>query len=112
MGNRYYRSVEKPKTHYERQRAYKRANPDKVKCGQLRAKYGITLQQWREMFEAQNSKCLICKTTEPSGRGWHTDHDHKTGEVRGILCNHCNVGLGSFKDNPELLIEASNYLRR
>jgi len=99
-------------TDYERQRLYKKNNPDKVKCAQLRYKYGISLNEWKQIFEAQDYKCLICKATEPSGRGWHTDHDHNTGKIRGILCNHCNVGLGAFKDSPELLIEASNYLRK
>jgi len=39
------------------------------------------------------------------------DHDHKNGEVRGLLCHRCNVGLGNFQDNPELLLKAYKYLK-
>lgn len=58
--------------------------------------------------------CGICKTTEPtkSGKGFHLDHDHETGKVREFLCHNCNVGLGHFKDDPDLLIEATMYLMR
>jgi hypothetical protein len=58
--------------------------------------------------------CGICKTTESGGggKGFHLDHDHETGKVREFLCHHCNVGLGHFKDDPELVIEAALYLMR
>jgi hypothetical protein len=58
--------------------------------------------------------CGVCKTTEAggAGRGFHLDHDHETGETREFLCHHCNVGLGYFRDDPDLLIEAALYLMR
>ena len=58
--------------------------------------------------------CGICKTTEVggSGKGFHLDHDHETEKVREFLCHHCNVGLGHFRDNPDLLIEAALYVMR
>lgn len=66
-------------------------------------RYGITNQQFDEMFEKQGRCCKLCKATE-HGRGksyknsrWNIDHDHKTGKVRGILCHHCNVSLGHFE---------------
>ena len=62
------------------------------------------------MLAAQGGRCAICGTDEPGGTGWHTDHCHVTGRVRGILCHHCNVGLGCFKDNPEFMREAIKYL--
>jgi hypothetical protein len=71
-------------------------------------KYGMTPEQWNALFESQEQKCAICEANESSK--WHTDHDHKTGTVRGILCHGCNVGLGHFKDCPDILNKAASYL--
>ena len=62
------------------------------------------------LLEKQGGVCAICKTDDPKGTGWHKDHNHLTGEIRGALCHHCNVGLGHFKDNPGLLHAAAAYL--
>lgn len=72
--------------------------------------YGLTKEAWQELFISQGECCAICKTYDASGRLWHVDHDHATGAVRGILCHGCNTGLGGFKDNPEALSSAINYL--
>lgn len=78
----------------------------------LKARYGIAEADWAALFEAQGRKCAICETPEPCRMGWHTDHCHDTGRVRGILCRKCNVGIGHFKDSPTLLSAALDYLRR
>lgn len=96
----------------ERMREFRKRHPDRKKSIHLKWKYGITLDQWNQMFQDQNGLCLICKTDKPTGSGWHTDHDHVTGKVRGILCNNCNIGLGAYRDNPELLRKAADYLER
>jgi hypothetical protein len=54
--------------------------------------------------------CEICGD-KLTGKNKHLDHNHKTGKYRGALCNLCNTGLGHFKDNPELLILAAEYLK-
>lgn len=77
----------------------------------FRNKYGITLERYEELLAQQNNACAICKETCSTGRRLAVDHDHGTGVVRGLLCNECNQGLGKFKDSPELLQEAQNYLR-
>jgi hypothetical protein len=76
--------------------------------------YGITLEEYKSLISSQNSTCAICLTTEPGGRHgtWYLDHDHQTKKVRGVLCHHCNVGLGHFKDNVEVLSKAIHYLER
>jgi hypothetical protein len=77
-------------------------------------KYGITIYDFIEMLVAQEGKCDICEVTlqvsKGSGATAHIDHNHVTGEVRGLLCMLCNQGLGLFRDNPELLINAAAYL--
>lgn len=78
--------------------------------------YGITLEQYQEMYEAQNGLCAICgqpetcKTNTGKIANLSIDHDHDTGEVRGLLCRNCNHGLGCFKDNKESLRNAITYL--
>lgn len=86
---------------------YAAANRDKV----LRAKYGVTSEEWDELMAAQGGACAICGSADHRGNGWHTDHNHDTGKVRGILCHHCNVGIGLFQDDPAGLIAAAEYLR-
>jgi len=56
---------------------------------------------------ACTNECVICgDTTKPLV----VDHDHKTGQIRGLLCNHCNRGIGHFRDDPNLLEFARMYL--
>jgi hypothetical protein len=93
--------------------------PEQAREWGLRRKYGITSEDYARMLLAQNGECLICqvKLTEPvSGKGQPSttavvDHDHDTDAIRGILCNGCNVGLGRFGDDPDLLERALAYLR-
>lgn len=73
--------------------------------------YGLTPDQWSAILARQGGRCAICGTDEPKGCGWHTDHCHETGVVRGILCTHCNSGLGFFRDNPAHLVAAIEYLQ-
>lgn len=73
--------------------------------------FGITLKQYDEMLDAQGSRCAICgKTPEDNGRRLAVDHDHNTGEIRGLLCVSCNMGLGKFGDDPTLIAKAIAYL--
>lgn len=81
-----------------------------LKCNYKR-RFGLTLE---EVAELHARPCAICGATEHGGRFGkpHIDHCHKTGKVRGVLCGHCNVGIGCFRDDPELLKKAAAYLRR
>ncbi len=73
-------------------------------------KYGITLSEKLDRLKSQGYQCLICsrQINQYSGK---VDHDHETGQIRGILCNFCNTALGSFQDDVQLLQNAIEYLK-
>lgn len=74
--------------------------------------YKLTFEERLTLIKAQDYKCAICGTTLlDRGTHTHTDHDHDTGKVRGILCTNCNRGLGHFQDNEEFLMAAIKYLQ-
>lgn len=73
--------------------------------------YGLTIEDYDALYDAQGGKCKICGTSQPRGRGgFHVDHCHQTGIVRGLLCTTCNMMLGLAKDNKETLMKAIEYL--
>ena len=76
----------------------------------LKGTFGITLSDYESMLESQGGTCAICDGHTIEGRSLAVDHDHETGEIRGLLCWHCNVGLGYFRDSPESLRKAACYL--
>lgn len=76
----------------------------------LKARYGITSDQFETMFATQGSVCALCKSDKSDKKNFVVDHCHKTGKVRGILCSYCNRALGMMKDDPEVLRKAIKYL--
>ena len=79
----------------------------------LKNRYKLTIEDFNQMLNNQNRRCKICGTKTPRGKGaFHVDHNHKTNEIRGLLCNNCNRGLGYFNDNSFILFSAINYLRK
>lgn len=90
----------------------KYSDSDKRHDLSLQKLYGITAQRYRELLDQQGGCCAICKATAVGGNGkrWHVDHCHKTGAIRGLLCQRCNMGLGYFRDDPALLAQAIKYL--
>lgn len=72
--------------------------------------YGITLREYTDLLKSQGNCCAICKTNKSKKRELSVDHDHKTGVIRGVLCNNCNAGLGKFKDSIDFLANAILYL--
>ncbi len=78
----------------------------------MKSRYGITIDDYNRMFKEQEGRCKICGAhqSEFSTR-LHVDHNHETGKVRGLLCNSCNMGIGNFKDNIDLLLDVIEYLR-
>ena len=82
--------------------------------GKLKRQYQLSLEEYDALLSQQNNCCAVCKTKEPGGNSPHfkIDHDHRTGLIRGLLCNRCNSGLGHFRDNPVTLHAAAEYLRQ
>jgi recombinational DNA repair protein (RecF pathway) len=79
----------------------------------------ISQDDYDEMVRQQGGGCAICGRTSQSKRNSRQkqmslciDHCHKTGVIRGVLCDKCNIGLGAFKDNPALLHRAAEYLEK
>lgn len=97
--------------HREQIREYSREYDRKTPYDRYK-KYGLSSEDAQKLLEQQGGKCAICGTEEWGG--WHhtycVDHDHDTGQVRGLLCTRCNAGLGHFQDDPDLLLRAAQYL--
>lgn len=110
-GKNYYKEYNK-----KYGKKYRQKHPEMMKRYHLKASYGMTLEQYKDLFESQSGVCAICNEPETSRykgkiRNLAVDHCHKTGIVRGLLCNKCNVGIGNLNDNIELLEKAIKYLK-
>lgn len=105
----------------KKSKKYSIDNPEKCKRtyrnSRLKKLYGLTIEDVGIILKNQNYKCAICGQ-EISLFGSskkltaHVDHDHKTGKIRGLLCQECNIGLGKFRDNTEYLLGALSYLKK
>ena len=78
------------------------------------SRYGLTIQEYNKLLEKQGYACAICGVPhyDENGKRLYIDHNHAKGlnAVRGLLCSSCNFGLGLFKDSPEVLRAAAEYL--
>lgn len=70
------------------------------------AQYGLSLEKYQDLVQKQENRCKICGVVQDLV----VDHNHETGQFRGLLCISCNAGLGFFKDDPEFLLYAHKYL--
>jgi hypothetical protein len=82
----------------------------------LKSDYGLTVEQHQRLYDGQNGVCAICGQPETRVIGGKiaaltVDHNHHTGQVRGLLCSRCNLGLGMFCENIEFLKKAVAYLQ-
>lgn len=77
----------------------------------LKSRFGITLEQYEEMYLAQNGKCLCCGASESTfGHRLAVDHCHTTGRIRGLLCKDCNVALGYLKEDKQIVENLLAYI--
>lgn len=94
-------------------REYGEKFPEKRTNHWLKSKYGITLDQRNKMIDEQKGLCALCK--KPLGditKNIHTDHDHKTGKVRGILHSKCNLLISHANEDVNILLKGIKYLNR
>src|SRR5512146_139517 len=78
----------------------------------LKRDFGISIEEYNAMYFAQDGKCAVCgKHQSALGRALYVDHNHATGEIRGLLCRHCNLILGMAHDDSDLLSKLINYLK-
>lgn len=83
-----------------------------LKNARLKHLYGITLEDYNKMFHAQKGKCYICKIDyKKCKKGLFVDHNHKTGDVRKLLCSKCNTVLGMVDENPNILNDLIKYVK-
>jgi hypothetical protein len=108
----------KPVFRAGRSKAYQRRklDPDykrKQANNLLRWKYGMTIEEFDTLLKLQGQCCSICKSETPVGSrgGFCVDHCHDTKAIRGLLCGNCNMAIGHFRHDPELLRSAIAYLQ-
>ena len=95
-----------------RNKKYRLANPEMGRKHRLQRNFGLTVDEYNAMFEKQNGCCAICgKHQDTFKKRLAVDHNHSTGQIRGLCCSDCNLGLGKFKDSKELLLNALTYLK-
>jgi hypothetical protein len=109
--------LEKPITQFYKPRSETVYPTNCSSCCKIKARhdsrkriFGLDEEEWQILFESQNRCCAICRKDKPGKSTWHTDHDHTTNKVRGILCRDCNLLLGFAKDNTTTLKQAITYL--
>jgi hypothetical protein len=99
-------------------RTVKRISRDKQRHYSLKRYYGLSLNDYAEMYRVQDGKCGICKLPETDKdrhgnvRVLAVDHCHKTGSVRELLCYSCNSMLGQARDNEQVLLAGADYIRK
>lgn len=96
-------------------RAFRENNYDAYRDRELKKSFGIGIKEYREKLVEQNGVCACCKqpeTTIRQGRllALAVDHNHSTGQIRGLLCGSCNVALGMLKEDKNVIRSLLNYL--
>ena len=72
--------------------------------------YNLSIEDYINMVNKQEGKCLICNQLPKEGKILVVDHNHTTGKIRGLLCHHCNLGIGFLGDDKEGILKALKYL--
>lgn len=79
----------------------------------LKRKFNMSINDYNILLKSQNGVCATCfKEKSSNGKALAVDHCHKTGKIRGLLCNECNTSLGLLKENKHTLYNLIDYLNR
>lgn len=89
-------------------KAWADKNKERLKAIAIKYRYGLTAERHKAMLAEQDGLCAICKCNPATD----IDHSHDRNFVRGLLCGHCNRGIGLFRDNLETVIAAAAYLQK
>ena len=97
------------------QKSYRAENRKVLQDKERQRRFGITRNEYAELFHKQNGKCAICQREETATRNGTVkslavDHCHSSGKIRGLLCADCNTGIGKLKDDVKILQNAIQYL--
>jgi hypothetical protein len=102
---RYYEKNKEKRLAYAK--AWRMANPH-IKRAQRLKKYGITLEQFNTLLELQKFVCAVCYKQQT--RTLNVDHNHTTGQIRGLLCGNCNRAIGYIYEDINIATALINYL--
>lgn len=113
-------SMKRIKTKEERTEAHRKWRKENTAYQQYMFEYnlkkstGLTLEQYQILLDKQQGKCAICNQASESKRftRLHVDHNHDNGEIRGLLCSSCNTAIGLLKEDPQVLRNCIEYLKR
>ena len=112
------RYLEKRDHMLEISKKWRASNPDLQKNITYKKRYGLTLEEYYKLFDAQEGRCKICNNPESAldntgkeGKLLSVDHCHQTNLVRGLLCSRCNCMIGYSRDSEEILEAAKLYIR-
>jgi len=93
------------------QKERKSRNPERSSIRNRKRNFGISENGYLILLESQGSRCAICGVhVDNLKKSLAVDHSHETGNIRGLLCTKCNVGLGHFQDSQALIMAAAEYL--
>jgi hypothetical protein len=106
--NQYYQKTKDKRVKYARE--YRKKYPERTRATNWKVKYGISPEEFYEKLKEQNNCCAICKRDmNEYGKIFCVDHNHETGQIRGLLCDPCNYGLGFYEKHKQKYIE---YLQK
>jgi 5-methylcytosine-specific restriction endonuclease McrA len=102
----------------EQAKTYRGKNPDAIRDRRLQRYYGITSADYDLLYDVQGGLCAVCRRPDTSKARRATpeqlavDHNHDTGEVRGLLCTNCNLALGHLQDDPLRIAALLEYVEQ